>query len=234
MAKMWKFLLLFAAAIVWPDSAQGQPVYLTTVDGFAFYKIVTAGAMTSANVKATCEAAGMGYPCYYSGSDGCTYHWTSGCITYDAAGVSCYTHDVLSANLCGTTDGHGGHCQPLDDTFVYCPGCFSFGGDRDSAFGVDYETHTYGLQGAYHTNMYALCADIDDCASSPCAHGTCTDGHMNYTCSCENGWTGTNCDHDIDECASNPCLLGGTCLDDVGGFSCVCTKDATGKICETG
>ncbi|XP_066275068.1 fibropellin-1-like [Branchiostoma lanceolatum] len=56
---------------------------------------------------------------------------------------------------------------------------------------------------------------------------------MNYTCSCENGWEGTNCDQDIDECASSPCWLGGTCLDHVDGYSCVCPKDSTGKNCET-
>ncbi|XP_066275061.1 fibropellin-3-like [Branchiostoma lanceolatum] len=75
---------------------------------------------------------------------------------------------------------------------------------------------------------------IDDCAPSPCAHGTCTDDIASYTCRCENGWEGTNCDQDIDECASNPCWLGGTCLDHVDGYSCVCPKEKTGKNCETG
>ncbi|XP_066275063.1 lactadherin-like [Branchiostoma lanceolatum] len=36
--------------------------------------------------------------------------------------------------------------------------------------------------------------DVDDCASYPCVHGTCADGYLSYTCSCENGWEGTNCD----------------------------------------
>ncbi|XP_078667188.1 uncharacterized protein LOC144909010 isoform X3 [Branchiostoma floridae x Branchiostoma belcheri] len=76
-------------------------------------------------------------------------------------------------------------------------------------------------------------SDIDDCLSSPCAHGTCTDGRMSYTCSCENGWTGNNCDQDIDECATNPCLSGGTCVDHVNGYSCVCPEGFVGDKCET-
>ncbi|XP_035671992.1 fibropellin-1-like, partial [Branchiostoma floridae] len=74
---------------------------------------------------------------------------------------------------------------------------------------------------------------VDNCASSPCVHGTCTNFVASYSCSCKNGWTGTDCDQHIDECASNPCWLGGTCLDHVNGYSCVCPKDATGKNCET-
>ncbi|XP_066275134.1 uncharacterized protein [Branchiostoma lanceolatum] len=153
---MWKFLLFFTAVITWPDLSVGQQEYLATVDHWNFYKVKVFGAMTNANVKAACEAAGMRYPCYCSGRDGCTVHWTSDCIRYDAAGVNCYTHRVLSANLCGTTDGYGSDCQPLDDTFVYMPVWLS----DDSAWGVDYETHTTHLQGANYNNMYALCADL--------------------------------------------------------------------------
>ncbi|CAH1256484.1 NOTCH1 [Branchiostoma lanceolatum] len=261
MVKMLKFLLFVATVIAWADSAQDQPVYLTTVDGWQFYKFRTAGQMTDTNVKAACESAGMRYPCHYSGSDGCSSNWVSGCITYDDAGVSCATHWVLSANLCGTTDPR--HCQPLDDTFVYMHGLYS----DDSAWGVDYETHAYNLHGEDYNNMYALCAvpncdgtpcvhgtctddnggytcacengwkgpdcnlDIDDCASSPCAHGNCTDGAASYTCSCENGWEGTNCDQDIDDCASSPCVHG-TCTDDIGGYTCTCENGWGGTDCD--
>ncbi|CAH1256252.1 NOTCH3 [Branchiostoma lanceolatum] len=269
MEKMWKFLLFFVAVIACPDSSVGQQEYLTTVDNWNFYKVKVSGHMTNANVKVTCEAAGMRYPCFYSGSDGCTTGggWTPGCITYDDAGGSCVTHAVLSANLCGTTGGFGSYCQPLDDTFVNIPNWLS----DDSAWGVDYETHTWDLQGANYNNMYALCAvadinechsapcqngatcqdgvnsftcqcapgyigtlcaDIDDCASSPCVHGTCTDDVGSYTCSCENGWEGTDCDQNTDDCASSPCWFGGTCLDEFRDFTCVCPKGFEGKKCE--
>ncbi|XP_035657399.1 uncharacterized protein LOC118403070 [Branchiostoma floridae] len=149
---MWKFLIFIAAVIVWPASAQDHQVYLTTHDNWAFYKILVAGQMTDANVKATCEAAGMRYPCRESGTNGCTvWGWTSDCIAYDSVGNSCYTHWFLSSKLCGI--GFPDHCQPLDDTFVYSPGLHD-----DSALGVDYDTHSWGLYGTGYNNMYALCA----------------------------------------------------------------------------
>ncbi|XP_078692955.1 uncharacterized protein LOC144922781 [Branchiostoma floridae x Branchiostoma belcheri] len=187
--------------------------------------------MSNGNLKSTCEEAGMRYPCFHSSQNTpwCThnYYWASECITYEGTGYSCRTLEMLSNKLCGHTDIV--YCPPLDDTFVYTPGRW---GD-DSAFGVDYNTHSQDLLGADYNDTYALCADIDECLSSPCVHGTCTDGVASYTCSCENGWTGNNCDQNIEVCASNPCWLGGTCLDHVSGYSCVCPKEATGKNCET-
>ncbi|KAI8512897.1 calcium ion binding [Branchiostoma belcheri] len=176
--KMRTFLLVFVAVIAWPASTQGEQVYLTTVDNWRFHKVRAVGPMSNQNIRVTCEAVGMRYPCYYSG-----------CIAYDHGDGDCHTQWVLSANLCGDNDPR--YCQPLDDTFAYIPGYWS----DDSAYGVDYETHSYHLQGANYNNKYALCAEnTDDCLSSPCAHGTCTDGVASYTCSCENGWTGNNCD----------------------------------------
>jgi len=50
-------------------------------------------------------------------------------------------------------------------------------------------------------NNYSLCnnpgfllADIDNCASSPCANGgTCTDGVNDFTCTCAAGFQGKTC-----------------------------------------
>jgi len=37
------------------------------------------------------------------------------------------------------------------------------------------------------------------------------DGVNSYTCTCQPGYTGNNCQTNIDECASRPCLNGGRC-----------------------
>ena len=36
--------------------------------------------------------------------------------------------------------------------------------------------------------------DIDECTSSPCLDGTCTDLVNSFECQCEEGWTGEVCD----------------------------------------
>ncbi|XP_066275716.1 fibropellin-1-like isoform X1 [Branchiostoma lanceolatum] len=226
MAKMGKFLLFFVGLIAWPDPSVGQE-YLTTVGNLNFFKVQVSGQMTNANVKATCEAAGMRYPCHNLGTGQCTQWWTSDCITLDALdGTHCNTLWALSANLCGTEDPR--YCQPLDDTFLNIPHWQS----DDSAYGVDYETHSYNLEGTDYSNKYTVCAEIDDCKSSPCAHGTCNNNVGGYNCSCDNGWEGTDCDQIMDDCASSPCWFGGTCVDGFRNFTCICPKGFEGKKCE--
>ena len=39
---------------------------------------------------------------------------------------------------------------------------------------------------------------------------------------------------DVDECASGPCLNGGSCVDLVGNFTCLCSEPFAGPRCETG
>ena len=93
--------------------------------------------------------------------------------------------------------------------------------------------------------------DIDDCASEPCHNsGTCIDGVGMFTCQCVTGYTGDQCETsegvlgyvimflyfyiDFDECASHPCLNGGSCIDGIDGYTCLCIPSHTGDNCETG
>ncbi|XP_037800630.1 delta and Notch-like epidermal growth factor-related receptor, partial [Penaeus monodon] len=99
------------------------------------------------------------------------------------------------------------------------------------------------------------------CESRPCQNGgTCTGNHSSYTCLCSPGWTGTQCSEreEVTELSSNndeacanspcihgvalgpipggiessPCINGGTCVDIVSGFQCLCGRGYTGKRCQ--
>ena len=50
---------------------------------------------------------------------------------------------------------------------------------------------------ASHTTVrlkYLCVTDINECADNPCKHGNCTDGINSYTCECDDGYEGDDCD----------------------------------------
>lgn len=84
-----------------------------------------------------------------------------------------------------------------------------------------------------------LCAHATSVGDSPCVHGTCSDALANFTCACQAGWTGYQCNIDIDECVSNPCQNNAVCSDSttdssvgIDAYSCACTPRFSGHDCE--
>ncbi|XP_052716324.1 neurogenic locus notch homolog protein 2-like isoform X2 [Crassostrea angulata] len=83
-------------------------------------------------------------------------------------------------------------------------------------------------------NLSYICQkdqDFDECVSSPCVHGTCTDQLHSYTCHCQPGYTGTNCETDVDECQSSPCIHG-NCSDLINEYRCQCLPGYDGLQCQ--
>ena len=53
-----------------------------------------------------------------------------------------------------------------------------------------------------------------------------------FSCACEPGWQGKNCDENIDDCSPNPCLNDGICTDGIASYNCDCALGFDGDNCE--
>ncbi|OWA49854.1 Protein crumbs [Hypsibius exemplaris] len=74
--------------------------------------------------------------------------------------------------------------------------------------------------------------EIDECETSPCRHGACSDLVNAYQCTCGMGWEGKNCDVDVDECqVYGPCSKHGRCENQPGSFLCKCDAGFGGTNC---
>ncbi|XP_070771173.1 protein HEG [Enoplosus armatus] len=62
------------------------------------------------------------------------------------------------------------------------------------------------------------------CVSNPCMNGgmcVSSEGHQ-FTCHCQQAWTGQTCDQDMNECERDPCPVGSRCVNTRGSFTCEC------------
>ncbi|XP_066275177.1 uncharacterized protein [Branchiostoma lanceolatum] len=136
--------------------SNSETVRLATLEGFSFYKVRVSGPVTNANVRATCEAAGLGFPCHYRHETACgiSLYWSPACtgiVFSKDDDFTCTTVQFLSYALCGTAASY--RCPPLDHTFVYIP----LSVHNDSAWGTDVGAAAWPVNGADYSDMFALC-----------------------------------------------------------------------------
>ncbi|KAI8490277.1 hypothetical protein Bbelb_320150 [Branchiostoma belcheri] len=111
-----------------------------------------------------------------------------------------------------------------------------------STCGPSVQTTSY-VSGAGRFNMWALCTGKVlttglpvTClgrASSTCGPSVQDELHRGTTSAfgrCTVG--GGHQRADVDECSNSPCLGGGTCVDQIGGYTCDCPKGTAGDRCE--
>ena len=56
-------------------------------------------------------------------------------------------------------------------------------------------------------------------------NGVYVDSIDSFTCNCNTGYNGTQCDMNLDECLSNPCGTNGKCMNQEGTSQCTCDPD---------
>ncbi|KAI8510719.1 Oncoprotein-induced transcript 3 protein [Branchiostoma belcheri] len=125
----------------------GSASYLASYKGWHYFKVPVSGAMTSTNIKATCEAAGYVTPC--NGNSGCS-HASSACVLtgLDNCGNPMYE---ISQELCGTSPSG---CAQLDGVYQFMNNWGRPG--QDGACGA--ESGIWCVGGATRENRYAFCA----------------------------------------------------------------------------
>nr|CUU99098.1 neurogenic locus notch protein [Hymenolepis microstoma] len=82
------------------------------------------------------------------------------------------------------------------------------------------------------------CEFRNPCIVKPCKNGAqCFVNNLGTRqCSCQPGFTGEDCGIDINECEigeRSPCEHNGTCINESGGYRCVCLNEYTGVNCES-
>lgn len=146
-------------------------------------------------------------------TDKCTLDFNN-CATddmgseYSDCNTFCYNGGTFSSYCACVTGWYGSCCS----SEVSCgdPGSVSNGLVSGSLY-------TYGKTVTYSCNT----------------HYNLTGGSLSRTCQSNWLWNGTQprCAF-VNSCASNPCLNGGTCVDGLDRYDCVCTSSFNGVHCE--
>ncbi|KAG9336604.1 hypothetical protein JZ751_002951 [Albula glossodonta] len=125
-------------------------------------------------------------------------------------------HDLMDDYYCACPDDYEGKdCSDLKDHCKTTP-C-----EVIDSCTIAVATNTTE-EGVRHISSN-VCGPHGRCISLPAG---------NFTCTCEQGFTGIYCHENINDCISSPCKNGGTCIDGVNSFMCFCPDGWEGELCD--
>ncbi|KAJ8300327.1 hypothetical protein KUTeg_021846 [Tegillarca granosa] len=100
--------------------------------------------------------------------------------------------------------------------------------------GAIYTMEAFRLASASKIDLISpsLCSVVDHCDPNPCGQFSCLDRTTGYTCECNEGYTGINCQTPPDYCANNNCANGASCEAGTNNYTCLCIAGYNGIFCE--
>ncbi|CAG2222395.1 PLG [Mytilus edulis] len=146
--------------------------------------------------------------CYNRNSSGSKYNGT---ISTTMSGRTCLNWKSVNSPFVSFHENHNFCRNP--NSFLMKPWCYT---DADRY--------------RFEFCNVPLCGT---CSEHLCQHGsTCVEDHGKFTCICNPGFLGAQCNIGVDECASQPCQNNGTCVDQHNGYTCFCLSGDSGQNCE--
>ncbi|KAI8478774.1 hypothetical protein Bbelb_434910 [Branchiostoma belcheri] len=154
------------------------------------------------------------------------------CAEWELEG-QCDSHKFNTYANCRATCGLCDGSRVCEDMSPFCPLWASYGRCMNGWSGDTWTMNTCPMS-------CGLCAR--DCWSSPCLNGgTCNEQYApdTYSCHCTSEYTGENCETNVDDCQSPPwgsdtaCFNGGTCVDGLGTYTCLCPPGTYGRLCDS-
>ncbi|XP_078573672.1 uncharacterized protein LOC144860381 [Branchiostoma floridae x Branchiostoma japonicum] len=139
---------------------------------------------------------------------------------------------------CACREGYqdsGGQCADVDECAVQSGGCDPDRGRCVNTPGSRTCQCSNGYQGDGTVNN---CFDVDECAANanacPDPNSRCENTEGSFRCECKDGYTDGPAGFcaEIDECDSGPCANGGSCVNLLSRYLCLCDVGWTGDTCQ--
>uniref|UniRef100_A0A3B5KZ23 Slit homolog 2 (Drosophila) n=1 Tax=Xiphophorus couchianus TaxID=32473 RepID=A0A3B5KZ23_9TELE len=170
----------------------------------------------------------------------CHLQWLSDWVKsgYKEPGIArCAGPGDMTDKLLLTTPSKKFTCTgPVDLSIqAKCDPCLSSPCKNDGTCSGD-PVHYYRCTCPYGFKGQNCEEPIHACISNPCQNsGTCHlkegDG-SHFWCVCPEGFEGDTCEINIDDCEDNDCENNSTCVDGINNYTCMCSPEYTGELCE--
>uniref|UniRef100_A0A8C3AZA6 Slit homolog 2 (Drosophila) n=1 Tax=Cyclopterus lumpus TaxID=8103 RepID=A0A8C3AZA6_CYCLU len=170
----------------------------------------------------------------------CHMQWLSDWVKsgYKEPGIArCAGPGDMTDKLLLTTPSKKFTCTgPVDVSIqAKCEPCLSNPCQNDGTCSND-PVHYYRCTCPYGFKGQNCEEPIHACIGNPCQNGgTChlKEGEgSNFWCVCPEGFEGDSCEINFNDCEDNDCENNSTCVDGINNYTCMCSPEYTGELCE--